>query len=144
MPGIGSSNVGVAPFGPGAPAIAAEPTPPPQGAKFINYRTGDYERDETGAYRRMPVTRQRVQLAVMTRFRSAGADLDLGTKFPEKIGDNFERRVQQEIRRALSRLIAEGEIVLNGVSVVDDGTLGRRAIVIDYTPAEGTPDQLRI
>lgn len=107
MAGIGTSSIGLAPFGIGTPNTSATvPTSLPERARFLNPTTRDYERDPDngGEYKRMPVTRQRVLLAITETKGSSTARPDDGTARPRKLDDRYPQRMRNAITEALSNV----------------------------------------
>lgn len=143
MAAFGTSSFGVSPYGAGTTVAHPEPPrDPPSGVKFLDHRTRDYARNADGSYQRMPTTRQRVQLAVMTEQGSSTALPEFGSKFPDKIDENYEAASQSEAARCLAALITEQQIVLGSVTVEQTET-GRVEITIPYDTSDGTPDEVR-
>lgn len=137
-------DFGFGPYGVGTPATAPNPGgEAPRGVKFLNHITGDYERDSTGAYKRMPRIRQRVVLALGTIYGSATAIPDLGTKYPDKITESFTSQVKSEVQRALLPMTSAGEIRVDSVTV-DLPQAGRVEVTVAYTTADGTQDSATV
>jgi phage baseplate assembly protein W len=143
MASFGSSSFGVSPYGPGT--VLAHPEPPndpPSGVKFLNYLTKDYERAADGSYRRMPTTRQRVQLAIGTEKGSSTALPNFGSEFPAKIDESYQSRSQAEAARCLDRVIKEQQIVLGQVTA-EQTEIGRVEITIPYETSDGTAEEVK-
>jgi hypothetical protein len=133
MAGFANSPLGITPFGTGTPAVAqAPPANPPEGARYLNPATRDYERDDEGEYKRMPVTRQRVLLALTTLFNSSSVLVNQGLKLPKKMDVHFEQRVRVAVQNELAFLVSEGAMRLDGVTV-ERTTIGRARIKVDFT-----------
>jgi phage baseplate assembly protein W len=146
MPGLGSSPLGSSGLGTGSIVEAPERPDPPQGANWIDVQTRDYQVDSlTGELKRMPVTRQRVYLALRTRRGSSAVLREFGTKIPGKIDQFFEQRVINEVRRALADLIDEGAIILQDITVNTTLKRGLALILVDYIDMEtGKTDQANL
>lgn len=133
MAGFGVSGIGGFPCGFAPPVTADDPPDPPDQAAYLNYLTSDYEVGDTGEVERMPITRQRVLLALATAMGSSTVLQDFGQKLPGIIGPNDEADVRIAVESALSHLIAEDAIVLNSVTVDHGNPIGRSTITVDYT-----------
>lgn len=111
MPGHGHFPFGLLPLGTGAQATATVPPERrPQQARFINPVTRDYERDTDGEFKRMPITRQRVLIALSSKLSSGSAVPWLGVDIPQRMDITFERRVQIRVREALRHLTRDGSL----------------------------------
>jgi hypothetical protein len=132
MAGFGAQPLGTSPFGVGTPASAVEPPDGPSGSRFINPVTLDYEVDgTTRQFKQMPPTRQRVFVAVMTRFNSSAIP-GFGTRLPARMGDAFESQVRNEINRALRHMVeVEKSLLVLGIKV-ERGMGGRARITISF------------
>lgn len=131
MAGFGAVAVGSTPFGAGTPAEAiAPPENLPEAARFINHFTGDYEAADDGEYKRMPITRQRVLIALGTLFGSSSVVPDLGAKLPDIIDDSYDRRAEQAIRRAVEDMVVAQEIRVEAVIIERQG--GRVTHTVKY------------
>jgi hypothetical protein len=131
--GFGVSPLGGFPCGFSPPMTADDPPDPPENARFLDYLTSDYVVGDDGEVERMPITRQRVLLALATRLESSTVLRDFGAQLPGVIGPNDENDVRIAVETALRHLIAEGALVLNSVTVDHGNPIGRSAITVDYT-----------
>lgn len=133
MAGFGNSPFGITPFGTGTPAVAqAPPESPPEGARYLNPSTRDYEQGSDGEYKRMPITRQRVLLALTTLYNSSSVLIGQGLKLPRKMDRHFEQRARVAVETVLRPLVLERAIRLDGVAVERTST-GRARIRVDFT-----------
>lgn len=134
--------MGTSPFGVGTPASATEPPSGPAGSRYLNPVTRDYEVDATtGQFKQMPGTRQRVLLTVLTVRDSSGVR-GFGVRMPPRMGDSFERQVENEIRRALRYMTDVEKILLINEIKVERGLGGRARITIAFRDLL-TGDQFR-
>jgi hypothetical protein len=131
MPSIGST-----PYGVGTTTDdTAAPTLPADKAAYLDPVTKDYATDDDGELQRMPITRQRVYLALAT------------VKWPPRIGADFVQNIKTTAQLALQFLIDEQAIDLVNVSAADraDGVTGRAQVVVEYFDiSEGEPDQVEV
>ncbi len=137
--------MGTSPFGVGTPASATEPPSGPAGSRYLNPVTRDYEVDSsTGQFKQMPGTRQRVLLTVLTVRDSSGVR-GFGVKLPPRMGETFERQVENELRRALRTMTeVEKSLLINGITV-ERGLGGRARITIAFTDlVTGDQDRVRV
>lgn len=105
MDGIGTIAAGTGLAGFGEPTEQAAPPDKDQWSRYLNPETGKYEiDDDTSGFKRMPRTRQRVLLALLTEFGSSTVQPEWGFARPSKMGDRFAGEVQARVRRALRRL----------------------------------------
>jgi hypothetical protein len=127
--GLGSSSLGGTPFGFGTP-VASQAPPDPQGsAAFIDPTTKDHVVGDDGESLRMPITRQRVLLLLMTELGSS-ADPEKGLRLPDKIDQFYAQTAQQAVRDCLATL--GSDIVINRIPV-EILPNGRSSITVDYT-----------
>ena len=132
MAGFANSPFAVTPFGTGPPAIAqAPPSNPPREARYLNPATRDYEQDGEGEYKRMPITRQRVLLALTTLFNSSSVLVNKGLKLPKKMDRHYDQRVRVAVQNELAFLVKEGAAKLDGVTV-ERPSVGRARIRVDF------------
>jgi hypothetical protein len=134
MTGFGTAPCGIFAMGFGEDAeIQGPPEQPITGATFINPRTRDYEVNDDGSYQRMPTTRHRVLVLLMTELDSSvridGRD-PVGLKLPDKIGVSFKQQADQAVRECLAPLA--DDIRIDSVTTTVLNT-GRVEIVVDYT-----------
>jgi hypothetical protein len=131
MAGFGTAPIGTSPFGIGTP-ISADPPPSTSAEQgsFINFRTRDYELDDEGEFKRMPITRQRVLMLLSTELGSATAVPGVGLRLPRKIDKRFPQVAQQSVRDALAPIGADIRI-----DAVTPRTFpgGRADILVAYT-----------
>lgn len=134
MAGFANSPFAITPFGTGTPVVAqAPPENAPDGARYLNPASRDYEQGDDGEYLRMPSTRQRVLLAVMTELGSMSVAPNDGLRLPKKMNEHFERKAAIEVRRVLQPMIREGALRLDAVTTVERVSTGRARIRIDFT-----------
>lgn len=135
----------VAPFGTGGPATGvAPPTRKVTGARFIDPVTKDYVYDEEGAYQRMPITRQRVLLAVTTEFRSSTVLPD-GIRMPKRMGSSWEQKARIEVERILQPMIRDKSMQLLSVVAERVPPTGRSLITISFIDlASGQRDSVQV
>lgn len=146
--GFGLAPAGTAPFGFGAPALAdpnigqaLTKTDGSQGeARSIDPRTRDYAFDEKGRVKGIDSVQQQVYLALVT-VRDSSSVTGLGQLFSsiKLITANLQTQMTNEVRQALSRLIAENKVQL--VSVRVELTPSKAALVhvewLDLTKGTG-------
>lgn len=134
MTGFGTAPCGEFAMGFGEDAeIQGPPEDPIVGATFINPRTRDYEVNDDGAYQRMPTTRHRVLMLLMTEFESAvqvDGDEPIGLRLPEKIGPSFKQQADQAVRSCLVPLANDIRIDDVTTNVLNTG---RVEIIVSYT-----------
>lgn len=118
--GFADSAFASTPFGLGTPATIAEPPDPPDRARYVSPIDRDYLLDADGNYERMPETRQRVLLALMS-------DRNL----PRKIDQTALTQIRQSVANALAFLVREGTIRIDGVTIESDKT-GRLIPTVQY------------
>lgn len=133
------------PFGVGTPATAeAPPTKAPVNAAFIDYRTRDYVIDAEGAIARMPITRQRVLLALSTLLGSSSVQPEAGLALPRRIDESYPQRAKAAILQALAFLVPN-DIAISSDDIEVDTTsiVGRVQIAVSYVDLHtGQPDQV--
>lgn len=119
MSGLGTSPIGLStPFGVGvATEVDAPPTSAPQAARYIDPTTRDYALAEDGSYLRMPELRQRVILAVTEAKGSSSVRHEDGVDIPTRIDASFERRAKNSIASALSFLVDEQALRIDGITI---------------------------
>lgn len=137
--------MGTSPFGVGTPASATEPPSGPAGSRYLNPVTRDYEVDSTtGQFKQMPGTRQRVVITVLTVRDSSGVR-GFGVRLPGRMGDAFERQVENEIRRSLRYMTEVEKSLLITEIKVERGLGGRARITISFTDlVTGDQDRVRV
>jgi phage baseplate assembly protein W len=127
------SPIGSTPFGVGTPAVSqAPPETHLRNAAFIDYRERDYVFDSEGELERMPVTRQRVLLALATRRGSSSIMPEFGLALPARIDSSFNERAQQAVLDALSHLVGTA-IEIEEIRVDVGYPVGRVKITVSYT-----------
>lgn len=137
--------MGSSPFGVGTPASATVPPSGPAGSRFLDPVTRDYAVDSTtGQFKQMPGTRQRVLLTCLTVRDSSGVR-GFGVKLPGRMGDTFERQVENEIRRALRYMTEVEKSLLITEIKVERGMGGRARITIAFKDlVTGDQDRVRV
>jgi hypothetical protein len=130
MAGFGTAPIGTSPFGIGTP-VSADPPPSTSAEQgsFLDYRTRDYELDEEGEFKRMPITRQRVLMLLSTELDSATALPGVGVSLPKRIDKRFPQIAEQNIRLALAPI--GDDIRIDAVTPRTQG--GRADILVAYT-----------
>ncbi len=151
--GFGLAPLGTTPFGFGSPALADPNVGKPltkadgsQGdARKINPVTRDYELDANGRVVGIDAVQQQVYLALVT-VQTSSAVNELGQLFSsvKLITQNLTAQMTNEVRRALSKLIAAGLVELNNVTV--ELTIQKVALVhIEWTDlTKGTTSTISI
>ncbi len=124
--GLGTSPLGVAPYGYGTPTEAPVPGGRildngygvQSGSRKINEETRQYEFDTFGRVVGGGDTRQMVLLAVSTALGSS-AQRNLGHDLAsiEDIGEDFDRRIDGAYRAALTSLVARGLIEIISITI---------------------------
>lgn len=133
MAGFANSPLVVTPYGTGTPdAATAPPSDSPTGARYLDPWTKDYVYATDGEYERMPITRQRVLLAVGTLARSSTVD-PRGLDAPKKMDATWDRRMRIAVLAAIRPLVEDGSLILHAVLVDRDTNPGRATVTIDYT-----------
>lgn len=133
MAGFGLTPIGLTPFGLGTPeGTQAPPDTKPEGARFINYRTKDYERAANGELKRMPVTRHRVQMVLSTTLGSSSVLSELGIKLPDRIDSRYPQLAEQAIRKGFKRMVDRKEIRILFVRISRTDNPGRVDHVVGY------------
>ena len=135
MPGLGLAPCGQFAMGFGQDEeIQGPPEDPIVGATFMNPRTRDYVVNEDGSYQRMPTTRHRVLMLLMTKLDSS-VRIDnqepVGLELPEKIGPSFRQQAEQAVRRCLEPMTTDGSIRIDGVSTTIKPS-GKVDILVTY------------
>lgn len=129
MIGIGTVAIGSTPFGFGTPVVAQAPSESQGNAAFIDPRTKDYVVGDDGEVKRMPITRQRVLLLLLTELGSS-ADPEKGLRLPDKIDQTYVQQCQQAVRDALVPM--GGDIVIDAIPV-EVLPNGRTFITVEFT-----------
>lgn len=133
MPGLGLAPCGQFALGFGQDEeVQGPPEDPIEGATFINPRTRDYEVNADGSFQRMPVTRHRVLMLLMTKLDSSvrvDSSGPVGLELPEKIGPSFRQEADQAVRRCLEPLA--GDIRIDAVETVVKPS-GKVDILVTY------------
>lgn len=126
------TGLGNRPFGYGTPASQGLAPIKVIVSNFVGVNK-DYEIDEkTGELAQMPVTRQRVFLAISETLRSSVARPLDGILLPKKITEKFEREVADAVTKALYQLIEVDEVIeIDSIEVVHEGS--RAKIIVSYT-----------
>lgn len=107
-------------------------------ARYINPVTGQPELASDNSFGKMPAIRQRVAFALGTALGSSTASPGLGVKRPDKMGDGFERQLEQRVRAALRQLTdVEKLITVLRVDVIR-GTMRSQATVSFMENQTGT------
>lgn len=137
MAGLGLAPCGAFALGFGEDEeILAPPEDAIEGATFINPRTRDYEVKEDGSYLRMPVTRHRVLMLLMTKLDSS-IRIDnqgpVGLSLPEKIGPSFRQEADQAVRLCLAPLADDIRIDAVNTVVKPSGKIDVTVSYIDLT-----------
>lgn len=127
------ARIGSTPFGVGTPATAAALPKRIAVANWVNPTTKDYETDpDTGELAQMPLTRQRVLLALIESYGSSSVRPRDGVSLPRKIGANFRREVTDAVAQALRQLIEVEQVIrLDDVTVDSSGM--RAIITVSFT-----------
>jgi hypothetical protein len=134
---IGTSTVGSSPVVTGSVDEAAIPPDPQDGARYIDIQTRDYAIDpDTLDLERWPEVRQRVFLLVVSSRGSSTVLPELGTRFPDVIGESFGKSVDAEVRIALQRMVDDGVISVDSVEVNTTAKPGQARITVHYTDLE--------
>lgn len=143
MSGAGLIAAGIGPFGIGTPAYATTPPLPTAGQPiYIDSARGDYQVDPaTGELARMPLTRQRVLLAIATSRGSSTVEPDMGIETPTKIDRHFSARMSSSYQRALRRLTADGSVRIDDTQAKTSGS--RAMPVLSFTDHYGDPTEDR-
>lgn len=137
--GIGVSPIGAAPFGYGSPAtvenkkgLALQTNNGQGGARKIDPRTKDYVMGSNGRLEGQDAVEARVYLAIAT-VRNSSSVLDFGQDFTsvQLATRNVNAIMTDLVSQALTDLIVDGSITLNGVEVqiVENNTGSRQALV---------------
>jgi hypothetical protein len=135
MSGFGIYSAGFGAFGLSTPAVAPAPATGPVGSRWINPATKDYELNpQTKNLKQMPLTRQRVLLALLTIQGSSTTASRFGVSLPTKMGNTFEIECKNATRAALSHLTSGNspDIVIDRIDV-ERGKSGRAQITVTYT-----------
>jgi hypothetical protein len=124
--GLGTSPLGISPFGFGAPATAnalatsllIDSLGSPVDSRFIDPETRDYVIDSLGRTQGMSAVSQAVFLCLLTTLGSS-AVATLGSRLSEvkTIDNGTVSKVQSLVSLALSELISSGTIALIGTDV---------------------------
>ena len=143
MPSPFASPLGSTPFGVGTPLPAG---PPPVGnsglCRYLDGLTGDYAIDHvTGHLASMPVTRQRVLLAILTVKGSSSVLPNMGIRRPPKIDATTTWAMQREVERGLAPLVDEHAIRIDRIAVEQVEGSGRIRVTVSFTDLQtGKPD----
>jgi phage baseplate assembly protein W len=134
MVGFGGFPIGSTPFGAGTPVDAiAPPENKPERARFLNPITGDYEVDDDGEYKRMPIVRQRVLLRLGTLRGSSTVLPNFGLRLPERIDARYKQGAEEAIRVALADMITNREIKIVRIDTTIGNPTGRVEHTVVYT-----------
>ncbi len=147
MSGAFDSPLGSTPFGAGTPLPAgAPPTGLSTFVRFIDGVTGDFQQDAaTGHLAQMPLVRQRVFLALVTRLGSSSVLPGFGLKRPTKIDNSIVRTMQAAARVALYQLTDVEKVVRIDDLIVEQVTSGRVQLTVLYTDlSTGNPDKVTV
>lgn len=141
MTGFGNSALGTSPFGIGTPSTSADPPTAlvqaglaRPGCRFIDARTRDYVHDpDTLQLAQMPVTRQRVMLALLTIKGSSTVLPRLGLRMPRKITEAFDTEVRHAVLSALYQLTTVERVIrVNAIHAARLSPAGRVLVEVEY------------
>lgn len=146
MPGLGTSGVGLTPFGADTPVVSAAPPTTAWGARYINPQTRKFEVDPvTGQFRQMPRVRQRVLLAILQQQGSSTVRPKEGLKRPRKMGDGFEQVQAQLVREALRQMTdVEGVLRIDEIIVTRRDNQGAHTDIVFTDLTTGLEDRVSI
>jgi len=130
--GVGISPVGLFPAGFALPETAADPPDGPDQARYLDYLLRDYVLRSDGELERMPITRQRVLLALSTLLESSTVQPEFGVRLPGIIDQQDEAAVRSAVRVALRHLTSDGSVLLKAVTVNSSDVIGRSQITVEY------------
>lgn len=104
--GFGTSGAGTSDLGYGTATAAVVPAPAPESfSRKFDPATGDYVINETGdGYETVSTLAQQVTMALATPYGSMATNPTFGFRKPAKLGDDYEREVEVEVRRCLGHL----------------------------------------
>lgn len=131
MPTTGAP-LGETPLGYGEPEEAPVPPEVSTFSRFIDTGAGDFAMDdETRGLAQMPGVRQRVLLALKTRFGTSTVLPRFGLRWGGKLDAQAESRIKGEIRLCLKPLVEDGSISLVSIDW-EKRDLGRAVATITY------------
>lgn len=136
MSGAFDSMLGSTPFGAGTPLPAGVPPTGYSGlCRFIDGLTGDYQINTiTGHLAGMPILRQRILLALVTRKGSSSALPKLGLSWPTKIDAQMARLLDAEARASLFQLTdVEKCMRIDELTIEQVEGTGRVRLTLRYT-----------
>ncbi len=142
MPGLGLAPCGQFALGFGVDEdILGPPEDPIVGATFLDPRTRDYVVNEDGSYQRMPTTRHRVLILLMTQLDSSvriDAQGPIGLKLPDRIGPAFKQQADQAVRLCLEPLANDIRIESVNTTIRPSGKVDIQVVFIDLTTGNVT------
>lgn len=116
MLGLGIQPAGVTLSGIGQPTPVPALPSTARGARLIGFDGNPILDPINGGFLKADPLLMRAYLALRTTIGSAGANQQLGTKWPKKIDQRFDEALRVAVNTGLSALIASGELSLESVT----------------------------
>jgi phage baseplate assembly protein W len=146
MSGPIGSGFAIYPFGTGAPAtMATPPVVPTLTALFLDPVSRDHIVAVDSELERMPALRQQVLIALTTVIGSMSANISFGITMPQKIDEDFARKMRNSVETAVKHLTGPKLMKLLDVQTDTSTAMGRAITTVSFIDlTTNLPDQVSI